>query len=298
MGLATSDNDVAPSSAVLAPELPLASVASAKPVDAGAEPVISSAAGREPAAAPAPPAAPSASQTRPAPPWAVITPLGAERYKIQFTASAQTHEKLLKARAMLLHAIPKCDAGAVIDRALTVLVTQLEKKQHAATDRPGKGKPARRDSRHVPAAVRRAVHKRDGGRCTFTSPNGRRCNAPGFIQIDHVQPHAAGGETAVTNLRLLCRAHNRLAAELYFGREKVMRSIEAAKQRRANEKHQPDSAAGERGDDSGGSVVHETATDDGLLQPKVVHSPADPEIEETFDAQAGSRGRGHPSDHS
>jgi hypothetical protein len=71
-------------------------------------------------------------------------------------------------------------------------------------------------SRHVPAATKRVVSQRDGGRCAFIGPNGR-CPATAFLEYHHVVPFAAGGETSAKNLELRCRAHNRYEAEKYFG---------------------------------------------------------------------------------
>ena len=52
-------------------------------------------------------------------------------------------------------------------------------------------------SRHVPAAVARAVYLRDGGCCTFCSEDGPRCGARRFLELDHITPWAVGGGTTV-----------------------------------------------------------------------------------------------------
>jgi len=72
-------------------------------------------------------------------------------------------------------------------------------------------------SRHIPMAVRDAIHRRDGSRCTFVSDQGRRCHAVRNLQIDHILPWAKGGNHELKNLRLLCATHNRLSAEREFG---------------------------------------------------------------------------------
>src|SRR6478609_7352642 len=74
---------------------------------------------------------------------------------------------------------------------------------------PGGARPSRSSTRYVSADVRREVHERDGGRCVFVSASGRRCDARAFVQLDHVTPFARRGGNEVSNLRLLCRAHNR-----------------------------------------------------------------------------------------
>ncbi len=77
---------------------------------------------------------------------------------------------------------------------------------------PKKREPAQAPTsrtRHVPAATRDHVMSRDGGRCTFVSSDGTRCNATHHAQIDHVVPFARGGSHDATNLRVLCGKHNR-----------------------------------------------------------------------------------------
>jgi hypothetical protein len=90
---------------------------------------------------------------------------------------------------------------------------------------PERSAPARMatTSRHIPAAVRRHVWARDGGRCTFSDARGCRCRERSGLEIHHEQPFALGGPPTVENLRLVCRAHNALFAERDFGRAHVER---------------------------------------------------------------------------
>ena len=65
--------------------------------------------------------------------------------------------------------------------------------------------------RHIPAAVRRHVWQRDGGRCCYRDPlTGRRCNSSHLLQIDHLLPVAQGGGPDPDNLKLACFAHHRM----------------------------------------------------------------------------------------
>ena len=64
--------------------------------------------------------------------------------------------------------------------------------------------------RAIPAAVRRQVWQRDGGRCSYLDRRtGRRCNSRHMIEIDHILPYALGGGADPSNLRLLCYGHHR-----------------------------------------------------------------------------------------
>ena len=77
-------------------------------------------------------------------------------------------------------------------------------------------------SRYVPAQIKRAVWLRDGSHCTFISPiTKRRCDCRFRLEIDHIIPLSCGGKATLENLRLLCRSHNKLAANRVFGRAKI-----------------------------------------------------------------------------
>jgi len=75
----------------------------------------------------------------------------------------------------------------------------------------------RTTSRYIPQETKRKVWERDGGQCAYESPNGKRCDEKGFLEIDHIEPWALGGKSFEENLRLLCSQHNRWRAERTFG---------------------------------------------------------------------------------
>jgi 5-methylcytosine-specific restriction endonuclease McrA len=153
----------------------------------------------------------------------LIAPLAPERYLIKVTVSSETHAKFERARALLRHAVPDGNPEAILDRALTALVDQLERAKHGATSRPRRGPKQSSHHRHVPAAVKRVVWARDEARCAFVGAQGR-CTETSFLEFHHVVPFADGGATDAANLQLRCRAHNGYEAERRFGREAVPRS--------------------------------------------------------------------------
>jgi hypothetical protein len=169
-----------------------------------------------PSAAPIAAAAPTA---RP-----VVRPLSAEHYEIRFTATTETRDKLRRAQDLLGHAVRSGDLAEVFDRALTLLVADLERKKFAATARPRGSRGQSDDSRNVPADVRRVVVARDGGRCAFVASSGRRCGETRAIEFHHLQPYGARGEPTVDNIQLRCRAHNRYEAELFYGPSRCCRA--------------------------------------------------------------------------
>ena len=222
---------------------------------------------------------------------AECAPLGADRYKIGFTASAALKEKLEAARALVSHSLPDASLADIVERALDALLERerarrfaIRQRRHAkelvASRREGapsgqrrtqtrraaspssdtaspssdtersspeadskgaarrglaagadskgaarrglaagadsKGE-VRRGPRYIEAGVRRQLVERDGERCTWTDEHGRRCRETHFLQIDHIEPHCLGGQRDLSNLRLLCSAHNALEARRRLG---------------------------------------------------------------------------------
>jgi hypothetical protein len=174
-----------------------------------------------------------------------VRPLSPENYALQCTIRQETHEKLEQIRALLRHKLPAGDLPEVIDQAFAALLEKLQKAKFAATERPRTrqdrpvaaravtagetGQTANLQTRHIPAEVKRAVWKRDGGRCTFVGPSGHRCPARSFLEFDHREAFARGGQATVEGIRLLCRAHNQYAAEQTFGSEFMRRKRERAR---------------------------------------------------------------------
>ena len=155
----------------------------------------------------------------PAPP-ATVQPLAPARYKVQFTASAELRDKLEQLRALMRSSVPDGDLAAIIDEAVTEKLERLEARRFARTKAARKGLSESEkspSSRHIPAAVRRAVHERDGGRCRYVDAQGRRCTARDGLEFHHRQPFGHGGHHSVDNVSLACRAHNHYLAEVDYG---------------------------------------------------------------------------------
>jgi hypothetical protein len=163
-----------------------------------------------------PPTAPVSAPTRP-----TVTPLASDRYLLRITLSASGHAALRRAQDLMRHAVPNGDLAQIVERALVVLVEQLERTKTAKTSKPRQTSPTRTEragrSRHIPAQVRRAVWARDEGQCAYVGPNGR-CVETGHLEYHHEIPFARGGPTDVGNIALRCRAHNVFESELVFGR--------------------------------------------------------------------------------
>lgn len=149
-------------------------------------------------------------------PWPKLEPLSAERYLVQFTASAELYAKLQRARELLSHSVPSGDLPELVERAIEALI-ERELKRRTGAGKPRKRRAQKPDSRHIPVEVERQVRERDGNQCTFTDALGRRCQERRFLTIEHCIPFALGGLPTVENLCLLCDPHNAHTARQVFG---------------------------------------------------------------------------------
>lgn len=157
-------------------------------------------------------------------PRAVVEALAPDRHRIQFTASTELRNKLDRLKALMRSSVPDGDLATLIDEAVTEKLQRLESKRFGRTKAPRKSlgetstKPS---SRHIPAPVRRTVHERDKGQCTYVGQVGRRCGKKDDLELHHREPFGRGGDHDPKNLCLMCRAHNLLLAERDFGKRKM-----------------------------------------------------------------------------
>jgi 5-methylcytosine-specific restriction endonuclease McrA len=188
----------------------------------------------------APPAAPEAPRDEPAPePFALappppppsraaLEPVSSDRWSLRVTIDGALKGDLETLRSLLSHKVPDGDLTAVLREAVRCAVEYHGKRRGAVkparTRTPAAPKPPVPGKREpIPAAVKRAVWERDGGRCTYVSPDGRRCESRWRLELDHIEPAARGGRSTVEGLRLRCRVHNVLHAEETFGRAYMAR---------------------------------------------------------------------------
>lgn len=163
-----------------------------------------------------------ARSTAPGP--AAIEPLSPARYKVQFTASAALREKLERLQALMRSTVPDGDLAAIVEAAVTEKLERIEARRFGSARKPRAkaaetARHASAPTRHVPAAVRRAVRERDGERCGFVDGQGRRCTARERLEFHHRHPYGLGGSHELANVGLLCRAHNAHVAEADYGLE-------------------------------------------------------------------------------
>jgi hypothetical protein len=164
---------------------------------------------------------------RPSPPSRpLFQPLAPARYKVEFTAGVELREKLERLRALMRTEVPNGDLAAIIEKLVTREIDRREARKYAKTRSPrkkvdGPDNPA--SSRYLPAEVRRAVYRRDGGQCRFVDRQGRRCPERHRLEYHHRHPVGLGGGPEPDNICLMCGPHNRYLAEIDYGRKKMSR---------------------------------------------------------------------------
>ncbi len=151
-----------------------------------------------------------------------------DRWSLRVTIDHDLKEDLETLTALLSHKVPRGDLASVLREAIRCGIEKHGKRRGAVEpERKRPAKPevnrAHRDTRAIPLAVRREVWRRDGGRCTWTGPDGRRCGSRWQLELDHITPPLFGGGATADNLRLRCKPHDLLYAEQVYGREHMDR---------------------------------------------------------------------------
>jgi 5-methylcytosine-specific restriction endonuclease McrA len=167
-----------------------------------------------------PPAAANAAPPPVQPRRDSVEPITAELSRFHVTVSRRFLEKLEAARAALSHSHPGANAEEILEAGLDLLLARhATRRGLVAKPRNVLEKAPAPKSNHVPAHVKRAVWKRDQGRCQWPVEGGGICGSTHKVEIDHVVPKGRGGPATIENTRLLCRVHNEYAARRVYGDE-------------------------------------------------------------------------------
>lgn len=150
--------------------------------------------------------------------------------RFSFTADEGLLTEVERARALLRHKYPFARLEDIFREALSEFlehrdpgrrIARKKRRRKGSPEPAGDGPPPAADrSRRIPRRVQDKVWERDQGRCAFVTPEGRRCEATGMLEFDHIVPWALGGlSDDPDNVRLLCRTHNQWLARVTFGKE-------------------------------------------------------------------------------
>jgi hypothetical protein len=128
--------------------------------------------------------------------------------RLEFTASATLMENIERLQELLAHKNFEGRLDLLFEYVSELALAELEKKTFAEPS--AAVAKTENITRHIPAQVQRAVWVRDRGACQYRDEEGGRiCGSRRWVQIDHITEFSRGGRHDITNLRLLCGAHNR-----------------------------------------------------------------------------------------
>lgn len=161
------------------------------------------------------------------------------RVKIEFCAKESLAKKIERAKEVLRHKYPQGKLEDIFEEAMELLlekkdperkIKRIEEKEFHGTkenretlrngdkDDREVNKDSKKQTRYIPQSIQREVYKRDEGKCSYVSRDGKPCGERNFLELDHLRPWALGGDHTFENLELLCRAHNQWRKEKTFGK--------------------------------------------------------------------------------
>ena len=150
-----------------------------------------------------------------------ILPLSGAVDLWKFSAKGEFRSKYEKAKALLSNKLPGASMEQIFETALDALLDKIDPARQPSREsrRP---KESTHHTRYIPREIQRQVWREAQWRCTYVSPDGRRCDATHDLQIDHCEPWAMGGSsTDISNLRLVYRSHNLFFARQTYGEQKI-----------------------------------------------------------------------------
>jgi hypothetical protein len=147
-----------------------------------------------------------------------FTPETSEPRATPERAEAHVTSETSESRVTLQTAKPHVTSDASEPRVTPEVNSAKQVEQASPCQHLDRSKLQPRARSRVRSELLRQLVARDGLCCSYVSEDGVRCTARAFLEIDHQEPWARGGRDTLDNLRLLCRAHNQMAAEEHFGK--------------------------------------------------------------------------------
>jgi 5-methylcytosine-specific restriction endonuclease McrA len=172
-------------------------------------------------------------------------PISPTLTQIHFTADEHMRQECELLRGLLGHQNAELSWGELMAEAVRIALDKLDPARRKVRPKKAKAEPAperenteatpsdipspaKVEPRSLSAAQRREIFRRDGSQCTYVDPkSGRRCPSRYQLEPDHIVPYAHGGPTTLSNMRLLCSGHHKMATLRAFGSSKIELEIAA-----------------------------------------------------------------------
>jgi hypothetical protein len=153
-----------------------------------------------------------------------VEPLTGELSRIHVTLSRRVLKKAELARAALSHSHPGAGLAEIIEAGIDLLLERHARRNGLVKKPRNEPRPSA-DPERIPAHVRRAVWKRDGGRCQFPVASGGVCGSTARAELHHRESRHRGGPPTAENLTTLCGFHHGVETRREFGDEYVDRIV-------------------------------------------------------------------------
>ena len=194
----------------------------------------------------------------------LVEPATQDRYNFRFSAGKEFTEKFERLAEVLGIVSPQSHLEEIFDRAIELALDKKDpkrklerrrkreaKKETSRAACPGEGAAVKAETapkestavtRHVPGEVEERIFEKAGYQCEYRGPDGARCDCRTGLEIEHTKPFAVWKTHDEAVLAVLCPAHNRLAAEKFYGREFIQQKIEARRREKEERSGAPQSA--------------------------------------------------------
>lgn len=143
--------------------------------------------------------------------------LDGEKAELTLIVDSEFLALIDRAKELMKHQHPKGETVPLLKDVLKNQLKSIDPLQRK-TRAVAQSQTSRVQTRRIQRGIQAQVWKKDEGRCAYISPEGKRCEERGGLEIDHRQPWAHGGSSNdIDNLRLLCFSHNRWLGIKTFG---------------------------------------------------------------------------------
>ncbi len=181
----------------------------------------------------------------PTPP--IMQPARPDTFNFRFSAGKKFKEKLERFAEVMGVEDPVQHQAVLLEAAVDLALLKkdpkkkLERRQkresgRKTTESRARGgavsaKVAKAPSRYVASAVRERVFARADYQCEYRSRDGTRCSSRTGLELEHTRPFGVSPTHDEKLLKAFCRAHNRLAADRFYGDDFMKAKVAAGPSR-------------------------------------------------------------------
>lgn len=147
----------------------------------------------------------------------IIKPQRDNSVRMELTFTEEQMASLKKVKDLISHSLPDATWAEIISYLSNKQIQKSlgkEKASKASTPTTTQSFPAAGVRKSIKITTRRELLTKANHCCEYVDPiSKKRCSGKFQLQIDHIVPLALGGSNEESNLRVLCRTHNILAAQ-------------------------------------------------------------------------------------